>query len=148
MPAPRACFSTRAHLHPETAARMPKREWRFGRKHDSCARSASVQPGPGIITRKAQRSCQTQLICFVHLAPIAVSPEPAHPMKINLDRAPRKMASPPQLNNRTLAVITKFDIHAILDASICADAQGVCKLIKRSRLSNTLLTGLRKLVAG
>ena len=69
-------------------------------------------------------------------------------MKINLDRAPRKMASPPQLNDRTFAVITKFDIHAIFDVRIGADAQVVCTIIKRSRLSNPLLTGLRKLVSG
>jgi len=54
------------------------------------------------------------LICFDKLALVAVSSEPAYPMKIKLDRAPRKMASPPQRHNRTFAVITTFQIHAIL----------------------------------
>jgi hypothetical protein len=46
-------------------------------------------------------------------------------MKINLDRAPAKMASPPKLNNRTFAVITKSHIHAILDARIFAELSRV-----------------------
>jgi hypothetical protein len=61
------------------------------------------------------------LIYFDELALLAVSLEPAYPMKINLDRAPRKMASPPQLDNRAFAVITKSHIHAILDAQISAE---------------------------
>src|SRR5580698_7097422 len=73
-----------------------------------------VQPGPRIITRKAQRSGQCQLICFDQLALAAVSPEPPYPIKINLDRSPRKVASPPQLNHRAFAVITTSHIHAIL----------------------------------
>jgi hypothetical protein len=37
-------------------------------------------------------------------------------MKINLDGAPRKVAPPPQLDNRAFAVVTTFHIHAIFDA--------------------------------
>jgi hypothetical protein len=55
------------------------------------------------------------LIYFDQVALVAVSPEPAHPVEIKLDRAPRKMATSPKLNNRTFAVITKAHIHAILD---------------------------------
>jgi hypothetical protein len=65
------------------------------------------------------------LICFDQLALVAVSPEPTYPMKINLDRAPRKMASPLQLDNRAFAVTTKSHIHVILDAQMRADAQCV-----------------------
>ena len=45
MPAPRACFSTRAHLHPEIAGRMPRHEWRSAPNRDSSARSASRSAG-------------------------------------------------------------------------------------------------------
>jgi hypothetical protein len=72
------------------------------------------------------------LIDFDQLALVAVSSEPARPLKINLDRAPRKMASPPQLDDRPFAVITKSHIHAILDVQIRPDAQALGKLIKRS----------------
>jgi hypothetical protein len=41
-------------------------------------------------------------------------------MKIDLDCAPRKVASSPELNNRAFAVITNFHIHAILDVQIFA----------------------------
>jgi hypothetical protein len=56
------------------------------------------------------------LIRFDQLAPVAVTLEAAYPMKINLDRTPRKMASPPKLYNRAFPIITKSHIHAILDA--------------------------------
>lgn len=79
-----------------------------------------VQPGSGIIPGKPQRSCQRQLISFDQLALVAVSPEPAYPMKIDPDSALRKMALPPQLDSRALAVITKSHIHAILDAPMSA----------------------------
>jgi hypothetical protein len=55
------------------------------------------------------------LICFDKFALLAVGSEPAYPIKINLDRAPRKMASPPQLNDGAFAVVTTFHIHAIFD---------------------------------
>jgi hypothetical protein len=61
------------------------------------------------------------LICLDQLALITVSLKTAYPMKINLDRAPRKMASPPQPDNRAFTLITKSHIHAILDAQMFAE---------------------------
>ena len=90
-----------------------------------------IQPGPGVASGKVQRSCQRQLIGFDQLPPVAVSPEPAYPMKISLYRAPGKMTSPPHLDNCAFAVIAKFHTHATLDAQMGADAQGTCEIIKR-----------------
>jgi hypothetical protein len=65
------------------------------------------------------------LICLDQLALIAVCPKAAYPMKINLDRAQRKMASPPQLDNRAFAIIAKSHIHAILDVQIFGELSRV-----------------------
>jgi hypothetical protein len=54
------------------------------------------------------------LIYFDQFALVAECPEPAHPMEIKLDRAPRQMASSPKLDDGTFAVITKSHIHTFM----------------------------------
>ena len=112
---------------------------------ERCPAAFSMNPS---MSSKAALSGVRRLRHFDQLALVAVSSEPARPLKINLDRAPRKMASPPQLDDRPFAVITKSHIHAILDVQIRPDAQALGKLIKRSCRSNPPLTDLRKLVSG
>jgi hypothetical protein len=65
------------------------------------------------------------LICLDQFPLVAVSLKAAYPIEINPDRAPRKMASPPQVDYRAFTVITKSHIHAILDAQILGELSRV-----------------------
>ena len=70
-------------------------------------------------------------------------------MKINLDRAPRKMASPPQPDSRAFTVVTNSYIHAIFDAQMPGDAQDGCTKLSRDPDSqNPLRTDPRNLFSG
>ena len=119
----RARFSTAAHLRQRSQRAGPGVNGVLGGLATPASATLPVQPGPRVVSEKALHSCQRQLICLDQLTLPAIGPEPAHPLKIDKGRGPRKMASPPELDNRAFAVITKFRIHAILDAQKRADAQ-------------------------
>jgi hypothetical protein len=86
---------------------------------------SAVQARPYIIPDEVERACRRQLICLNQFALIAVSPKTAYPIKINPDRAPGKVASPPQLNHRTFSLITKSHIDAIFDAQMFTELSRV-----------------------
>lgn|SRR6185437_6197037 len=79
-----------------------------------------------------------QLIRFHELAQLAIFSESAHPINVVPNRPGRKMPFPPQLNDRTLAVIHSFRLHVLFDEP----RQKAFGIIRSLSERTNLITGL------